>query len=110
MLEGDGVRLFSAGHIDHQLARVGEPFAFSGDVALEATLLGGASQDFNIMTRRGRQAAEVRRSTAPVTLLSHRAGVLYVLSGGWSLPGAANCGRARASGGRRRRWAVKWRR
>ena len=32
------------------------------------------------MTRRGRQAAEVRRSTAPVTLLS-QAGVLYVLSG-----------------------------
>ncbi|WP_164038222.1 HutD/Ves family protein [Serratia marcescens] len=87
LLEGDGVRLFSAGHIDHQLARVGEPFAFSGDVALEATLLGGASQDFNIMTRRGRQAAEVRRSTAPVTLPSNQAGVLYVLSGVWSLPG-----------------------
>lgn len=62
------------------------------------------------MTRRGRQAAEVRRSTAPVTLLPNRAGVLYVLSGVWSLPGAANCGRARASGGRRRRRAVKWRR
>lgn len=64
LLEGDGVRLFSAGHIDHQLARVGEPFAFSGDVALEATLLGGASQDFNIMTRRGRQAAEVAQHGA----------------------------------------------
>lgn len=110
LLEGDGVRLFSAGHIDHQLDRVGEPFAFSGDVALEATLLGGASQDFNIMTRRGRQAAEVRRSTAPVTLSPNQAGVLYVLSGVWSLPGAANCGRARASGGWRRRRVVKWRR
>lgn len=100
MLEGDGVRLFSAGHIDHQLARVGEPFAFSGDVALEATLLGGASQDFNIMTRRGRQAAEVRRSTAPVTLLSHRAGVLYVLSGAGRCRGRRTAGaRGRLVGG-----------
>ncbi|KKZ17184.1 HutD family protein [Serratia marcescens] len=87
LLEGDGVRLFSAGHIDHQLARIGEPFAFSGDVALEATLLGGASQDFNIMTRRGRLVAQVQRSAEPLTLPPGRAGVLYVLSGLWSLPG-----------------------
>ncbi|MEX0632662.1 HutD family protein [Serratia ureilytica] len=108
LLEGDGVRLFSAGHIDHQLARVGSR-SRSPATWRWKRLLGGASQDFNIMTRRGRQAAEVRRSTAPVTLPPNRAGVLWVLNGVWSLPGAANCGRARASGGRRRR-AVKWRR
>ena len=52
------------------------------------------------MTRRGRQAAEVRRSTAPVTLLSHQAGVLYVLSGVWSLPGRRTAGaRGRLVGG-----------
>lgn len=95
LLEGDGVRLFSAGHIDHQLARIGEPFAFSGDVALEATLLGGASQDFNIMTRRGRLAAQVQRSAEPLTLPPGRAGVLYVLSGFWSLPGGRRTERAR---------------
>ncbi|OQV64688.1 hypothetical protein AK51_27360 [Serratia nematodiphila DZ0503SBS1] len=59
-------------------------------MALEATLLGDASQDFNIMTRRGRQAAEVRRSTAPSPCLPNRAGVLYVLSGVWSLPGGGD--------------------
>ena len=53
LLEGDGVHLYSEGLIDHQLQRIGEPFAFSGDVALEARLLGSSSQDFNIMTRRG---------------------------------------------------------
>ncbi|CAI0745976.1 HutD/Ves family protein [Serratia entomophila] len=92
LLEGDGVRLFSAGHIDHALARVGEPFAFSGDVALNATLLGGESQDFNIMTRRGRRAAEVRRVAQPVVLPAGHAGVLYVLSGEWSLPGGVTLG------------------
>ncbi|MBS0975889.1 HutD/Ves family protein, partial [Serratia rubidaea] len=58
LLEGDGVRLVGDG-IDHRLAMPGEPFAFSGDVALQAQLLGGVSQDFNIMTRRGRWRATV---------------------------------------------------
>ncbi|CAI0832056.1 Various environmental stresses-induced protein [Serratia proteamaculans] len=46
LLEGDGVRLFSAGQIDHHLSQVGEPFSFSGDVALQATLLGGQQSGF----------------------------------------------------------------
>ncbi|CAI0727404.1 HutD family protein [Serratia ficaria] len=87
LLEGDGVHLFSAGRIDHALAQVGEPFAFSGDVALDARLLGGGSRDFNIMTRRGRHAAGVRRINAAVALPAGHAGVLYALSGEWSLPG-----------------------
>ncbi|MGO4744106.1 HutD/Ves family protein [Serratia quinivorans] len=85
LLEGDGVHLFSAGQIDHHLSQVGEPFAFSGDVALHATLLGGSSQDFNIMTRRGRRAANVQRITAATTLPEPHAGVLYVLQGRWRL-------------------------
>jgi hypothetical protein len=85
LLEGDGVHLFSEGQIDHQLSQVGEPFAFSGDVALQATLLGGSSQDFNIMTRRGRWAARVQRVTTATTLPVQHAGVLYVLQGCWLL-------------------------
>ncbi|HCV64712.1 MAG TPA: HutD family protein [Serratia sp.] len=85
LLEGDGVRLFSAGQIDHHLSQVGEPFAFSGDVALQATLLGGSSQDFNIMTRRGRWAARVQRVTAVTRLPVQHAGVLYVLQGRWAV-------------------------
>lgn len=85
LLEGDGVHLLSDGQIDHHLSQVGEPFAFSGDVALNATLLGGSSQDFNIMTRRGRWAANVQRVTAGTVLPARHAGVLYVLQGSWSL-------------------------
>lgn len=85
LLEGDGVHLFSVGHVDHHLSQVGEPFAFSGDVALGATLLGGSSQDFNIMTRRGRWAADVQRVTKAIELPAPHAGVLYVLQGRWLL-------------------------
>lgn len=83
LLAGDGVRLFSEGLIDHSLARIGEPFAFPGDVALHATLRGGASQDFNIMVRRGRWAANVQRLAGPVQLPAGHDGVLYVLCGRW---------------------------
>lgn len=86
LLEGDGVHLYSAGQIDHQLQHIGEPFSFSGDVALEARLLGGCSQDFNIMTRRGHQRAQVHSITATTELVRHHAGVLYVLKGVWQLP------------------------
>jgi len=85
LLEGDGVHLYSAGQIDHRLQHLGEPFAFSGDVALEAFLLGGSSQDFNIMTRRGRCSADVRRITTEVIAPASHAGVLYVLQGEWQL-------------------------
>jgi environmental stress-induced protein Ves len=85
LLEGAGVRLYSAGQIDHRLQNIGEPFAFSGDVALDATLLGGSSQDFNIMTRRGHWAANVRRVTHSKVLPIDHAGVLYILQGEWRL-------------------------
>ncbi|WP_431222641.1 HutD/Ves family protein [Serratia sp. L9] len=86
LLEGDGVHLYSAGQIDHGLQKIGEPFAFSGDVALDAKLLGGSSQDFNIMTRRGRQTAQVQRIVETIGLSLQHAGVLYVLGGEWQLP------------------------
>ena len=61
LLDGAGVRLRSRdGRIDHRLDRPHAPFAFPGDVTLECELLGGASTDFNLMTRRGRLRAEVR--------------------------------------------------
>lgn len=86
LLEGDGVHLQSAGQIDHRLQQIAEPFAFSGDVALEATLLRGSSQDFNIMVRRGHYRAQVRRIVETTGLSLHNAGVLYVLQGQWQLP------------------------
>ena len=59
LLDGDGVRLQSADGIDHRLDQALQPFAFSGDEALDCTLLGGPSQDFNVMTRRSALRAEV---------------------------------------------------
>jgi environmental stress-induced protein Ves len=60
LLRGAGMRLASAdGSIDHRLDRALAPFMFPGDIALDATLLGGACIDFNVMTRRGAWRAEV---------------------------------------------------
>jgi environmental stress-induced protein Ves len=61
LLEGDGVRLFTHdARIDHPLDVPHQPFAFSGDEAIDCTMLGGASNDFNVMTRRGQWRADVR--------------------------------------------------
>ncbi|RSS57269.1 HutD family protein [Streptomyces sp. WAC01280] len=83
LLSGDGVRLTSAGAFDRLLARAGEPFSFSGDLALTAELPGGACRVLNIMVRRGRSTARVERVTGPVTQPAGHAGVLYVLGGRW---------------------------
>ncbi|MFE3315923.1 HutD family protein, partial [Embleya sp. NPDC059213] len=80
LLAGDGVHLVGDDGLDHRLDRLGEPFAFSGDTALRATLLGGATRVLNIMTRRGRWAARVHRVHAPVRPPAGHAGVWYVLS------------------------------
>ncbi|GCD95047.1 HutD/Ves family protein [Embleya hyalina] len=90
LLAGDGVRLIADGGgatgaapLDHRLDRAAVPFAFSGDRTLRARLLGdgGAVRVLNIMTRRGRWTADVRRVDAPVPLPAGHAGVLYLLSG-----------------------------
>ncbi|MYW05339.1 HutD family protein [Streptomyces sp. SID3343] len=83
LIAGDGVRLVGDGGLDHRLDRTGEPFAFSGDVALRATLLGGDSRDFNVMTRRGQWTADVRRITGRTILPAGHAGVVYVVQGRW---------------------------
>ncbi|MGW9510371.1 HutD/Ves family protein, partial [Embleya sp. NPDC055610] len=90
LLAGAGVRLIADGGgapgappLDQRLDRPGVPFAFSGDLRLRARLLGdgGAVRVLNIMTRRGRWTADVRRIDAPVPLPAGHAGVLYLLSG-----------------------------
>lgn len=87
LLDGDGVRLRSAGGIDHRLDQAHTPFAFAGDAALECTLLGGASTDFNVMTRRGALRAEVHVLRAAATLPVAARGLLLALRGGWQLQG-----------------------
>ena len=67
LLAGDGVLLQGAGW-SHALDEALAPFAFAGDEPVQATLLGGASEDFNVMTRRGRCQAQVRvvRTAQPI--------------------------------------------
>jgi environmental stress-induced protein Ves len=87
LLDGDGVHLRGAG-IDHKLDEPYMPFAFSGDVPLDCTMLGGASIDFNVMTRRGCVQAELRIAQAAETLAAS-AGVLMVLDGAWKMNDAS---------------------
>lgn len=85
LINGAGVHLQA--HDDtfcHKLVRVGEPFAFSGDTAVHATLVDGPTQDFNVMTRRDVCRAEVRLMRQPFTAVPHDATVLLlVLRGTW---------------------------
>ena len=85
LLQGDGVRLHGASGIYHRLDTAALPFAFPGDVALECTLLGPASTDFNVMTRRGRAQAKVQVHQQRARLTRTASGLLLALQGGWSL-------------------------
>ncbi|MGR4868419.1 HutD family protein [Variovorax sp. LARHSF232] len=86
LLDGDGVHLrASKGAIDHRLDTPHRPFAFSGDVALDCALLGGISNDFNVMTRRGRCRAQLQLLDAAAPIEASRHGLLFALRGRWSL-------------------------
>jgi uncharacterized protein len=85
LLDGDGVQLQSAGGIDHRLDKALQPFAFSGDEALDCTLLGGPSQDFNVMTRRRTLRAAVTVLRKESTLAPAPRGLLLAVRGRWQL-------------------------
>jgi uncharacterized protein len=85
LLEGDGVRLCSTSGIDHRLDTPLAPFAFAGDVALDCTLLGGSSTDFNVMTRRGQLQAEVEVLRTAGGIAPATSGLLLALGGDWKL-------------------------
>lgn len=89
LLEGEGVRLRSRdGRIDHRLDLPHRPFAFAGDVEIDCTLQGGASSDFNVMTRRGQWRAEVQVLDGAAEIAPALHGVLLALRGDWRLNGA----------------------
>ncbi|AMM24634.1 HutD/Ves family protein [Variovorax sp. PAMC 28711] len=88
LLAGDGVQLRGEG-VKHLLDTLHEPFAFSGDVAIQCTLLGGESTDFNVMSRRGRCRAEVRIvEDRPALLQRSRRGLLMSIDGHWRVSGS----------------------
>ncbi|MBU1358147.1 MAG: HutD family protein [Gammaproteobacteria bacterium] len=86
LLEGDGVMLRSAdGEFEHALDTRHHPFVFSGDKTVHCTRRGGASSDFNLMTRRGQWDAELQVLDATGTVAPAPHGVLLALSGSWLL-------------------------
>ncbi|MDP2418920.1 MAG: HutD family protein [Hydrogenophaga sp.] len=91
LLDGDGVELQPASGAPHQLDKPHVPFRFAGDVAMHCTLIGGASTDFNVMTRRSQLRSEVHVLHAATTLPTTPRGLLMVLKGRWQLPGAPTC-------------------
>lgn len=86
LLAGDGVALHApqAGW-QHRLDSPLQPFAFSGDDAVDCTLLGGTSTDFNVMTRRGRLCADVQALHAPAWLPAAPQGLLLAVRGTWQV-------------------------
>ncbi|MDA7419063.1 HutD family protein [Xenophilus arseniciresistens] len=83
LLDGPGVHMQGEG-VDHRLDTPLAPFAFSGDVAIEGTLLGGVGcSDFNVMTRRGRLRAQVQVLRGAADLAPAPHGLLLAWQGDW---------------------------
>ncbi len=77
VLSGDGVRLVVNGRAQ-ALARTSEPFPFDGGADTVCTLLGGATQDFNLMVRGG--SAVLRRVRGITSLGGTGLQALYAAS------------------------------
>lgn len=85
LLDGDGVQLVSStAGIGHALQQRWQPFAFSGDAALDCRLLGGLSTDFNVMTRRGQWAATLQIQDGAAQPGRSAAGLCMVLRGSFA--------------------------
>ncbi|WP_266159702.1 HutD/Ves family protein [Dyella silvatica] len=65
LLEGAGFTMMLDGNREHALLTPFEPFAFAGEADVTVTLAGGATRDFNLMTRRGHGHGEVVAWTTP---------------------------------------------
>lgn len=88
LLEGPGVHLHSAdGAIDHRLDAPLAPFAFAGEAAVQADLLGADCHDFNVMTRRSHCRAQVQVLRQAALLPLTKQGLLMAVRGAWQLQG-----------------------
>ncbi|MER7756737.1 HutD family protein [Kitasatospora sp. NPDC097643] len=100
LVEGPGMALTVDG-VEHVVDAPYRPFAFSGDAVTDCRLLGGPLVDFNVMTRRGRVAADVDLRTADATVdvsVSAGATVLLVCLDGSAVLAAGGPAGASADG------------
>ena len=89
LLGGDGLHLRSPCW-DHRLEQRWQPFAFSGDDAVDGAMLGGTSKDFNLMQRRGLWKGPLQVVSDAQSPGGTPAGLCLVLQGDWQwvAPGA----------------------
>jgi hypothetical protein len=86
LLEGAGVQLGSPdGLIDHRLNSPWSPFAFPGDSAVHARLLGQDCHDLNVMTRRSVCRAGVFAVKTDAMTRPAPAGLLFALQDTWQV-------------------------
>lgn len=106
LLDGPGVRLSSGdGAIDHALNRPFEPFSFPGEAAIHGTVLGAASSDFNVMTRRSLLRAQLQVLRAPAAVEAAAHGMLLAVQGSWHADAAGSGAEHRLEPGQGGWWA-----
>ena len=95
LLHGAGVQL-RGDAIEHRLDQPLQPFAFAGDAPLQARLIDGACDDFNVMVRRGVLRARVSVRHASTDEPASPRGLVYAAHGSWQVAGHgevdAGCG------------------
>jgi len=79
VLGGAGVRLDVDGS-QHSLTGSSAPFCFDGGSATQCELLAGATQDFNLMVRRRRASARMKRINGDLRWMTGAAGVVALYS------------------------------
>jgi environmental stress-induced protein Ves len=94
VIGGDGIVLRLGGRGEVRLTREAAPFAFPGDLPVKASLVGGAIDDLNVMSRHGRYRHLLSRvRVAAATVLPRHGDIMMVLVRG---SGAKlRCGRQR---------------
>lgn len=86
LLEGSGLHLRSeCGQIEHRLDAPWVPLGFAGELRIAARMIGGPSEDFNVMTRRQRCRATLRVVDAAERWQKMGAGLLLALRGSWTV-------------------------
>jgi environmental stress-induced protein Ves len=90
LLGGAGMTLRDThGAWQHRLDQPLRPFSFPGDADVDARLIGGASHDLNVMTRRGRWRSEVSVVHAAHVAAPADAGLVLCCEGAWQVEGIA---------------------
>lgn len=106
LLDGPGVRLATSdGAIDHALTRPLEPFPFPGEAEIHGTVLGEASSDLNVMTRRSLLRAQWQVLRAPASIDAAVHGMLLAVQGSWHAYAAGSGAEHRLEPGQGGWWA-----